>query len=323
MNLVLGIDTSCYTTSVAAVDVEDNLIEEHRQLLKVPAGERGLQQSQAVFQHIQNLPGVVSRVFNRLPEARIVAVAASTRPRPRERSYMPVFTVSETQGKTWAKILRVPFWETSHQEGHLLSGLWSCGMSTPDKFLAVHLSGGTSEILGVTYFSTEARFELEILGGTRDLHAGQLIDRIGVKMGLAFPAGPSLEKLAQGARGKEVRIPSSVDGYDFSFSGSETQARRLLEQGTPVPEVARAVESCITKTLEKALRHAVEDTGLKEVLLVGRVAANKFLRERLRQRLEHRAVGARLAFADPGYSTDNAVGVALAGTLAWKKGLLS
>ncbi|MGI6552838.1 MAG: O-sialoglycoprotein endopeptidase [Bacillota bacterium] len=263
VKLVLGIDTSCYTTSVAAVDLENNLIGEHRQLLKVPAGERGLQQSQAVFQHIQNLPEAISKLLTQLPEAGIAAVAASTRPRPWEGSYMPVFIVSGSQGRILAQILRVPFWESSHQEGHLLAGLWSCGKKIPDQFLAVHLSGGTSEILRVTYLSTSAQLELEILGGTKDLHAGQFIDRIGVQMGLAFPAGPSLEKLAQSAKGKEVRIPSSVDGSDFSFSGSETHARRLLEQGTPAQEVARAVEICIAKTLEKALRHAMENTGLK------------------------------------------------------------
>ena len=191
MKLVLGIDTSCYTTSVAAVDLENNLIGEHRQLLKVPAGERGLQQSQAVFQHIQNLPEAISKLLTQLPEAGIAAVAASTRPRPWEGSYMPVFIVSGSQGRILAQILRVPFWESSHQEGHLLAGLWSCGKKIPDQFLAVHLSGGTSEILRVTYLSTSAQ-----LGGNpgrdKDLHADSSSSDWSTD-GISFPAGPSLK----------------------------------------------------------------------------------------------------------------------------------
>ncbi|NLC76684.1 MAG: O-sialoglycoprotein endopeptidase [Clostridia bacterium] len=321
MNIVLGIDTSCYTTSVAAVDLDHNLIGEYRRLLKVPEGERGLQQSRAVFQHVQNLADVFTQVEPLLKGKRIVAVAASTRPRPVPGSYMPVFTVSENLGKALAATLGVPFWATSHQEGHLLAGLWSGGLSWPSAFLAVHLSGGTSELLRVLSHPDQARLEILLLGGTRDLHAGQFIDRVGVAMGLPFPAGPYLEELARNAVGEEVYIPSRVAGYHFHFSGSEACAQRLIQQGVAKEKIARAVENCIAKTIERVLRLAIEETGIKDVLLVGGVAANNYLRERLRFRLGHPAVGAKLIFAQPSLSTDNAVGVALSGAMAFKQGL--
>lgn len=323
MSIVIGIDTSCYTTSVALIDLNNKLISEHRRLLKVPEGERGLQQSQAVFQHVQNLPYIFAQISPFLQNHPVAAVAASTRPRPVEGSYMPVFTVSEAQGRILASTLGVPFWGTSHQEGHLLAGLWSAGMDWPSSFLAVHLSGGTSELLQVETHPEEGRLSIELLGGTRDLHAGQFIDRVGVAMGLPFPAGPHLEQLAAQVSGEEVQIPSRVEGYHFHFSGSETHAQRLIKQGIAKEAIARAVENCIAKTLERILRKAINEKGLKEVLIVGGVAANKHLRSRLKYRLEHPAVGARLFFAEPAFSTDNAVGVALSGALACRYGLIS
>jgi len=322
MSWVLGIDTSCYTTSLALVDTRGRLIAQQRRLLKVKPGERGLRQTEAVFQHTGNLPELAELLVQEVgPEIKlgnkIIAVAASTRPRPVAGSYMPVFKVGEGYGRTLAGVLGVPFVATSHQEGHLIAGLWS-GQGPADRdFLAVHLSGGTTELLRVRRLETgeEDTFREEILGSSLDLHAGQLVDRVGVSMGLAFPAGPRMEELAKQADGKdeEIRIPSSVKGYDLSFSGAETKAVQLLSLGVAQAAVARAVEKCIANSLEKVIRRAVEEQKLSQVLLVGGVAANNFIRFRLKQRLEHPAVGARLFFADAAHSTDNAIGIALIG----------
>jgi N6-L-threonylcarbamoyladenine synthase len=86
---------------------------------------------------------------------------------------------------------------------------------------------------------------------------------------------------------------------------------RLLKQGAPAGEVARAVFGCIANTLEKVLRHAVQETGIRRILIVGGVAANSIIRERLRERLVHRAVAAEVSFGTVEFSGDNAVGVAL------------
>lgn len=315
--MILGIDTSCYTTSLALVDREGRLIGEERQLLKVKSGDRGLQQSEAVFQHVQNLPLLVEKIFDHAGGTTIQLVAASTTPRTVAGSYMPVFTVSGGIGQMIARSMGARHFTTSHQEGHLMAGLASAGGPLAEEFLAVHLSGGTSEILKVR--KTPAGFQIQLLGATGDLHAGQFVDRIGVFLGLDFPAGPAMEKLALTHQGDIPYLTTGGQGYNFSFSGPESAAQRLLEKGASPAAVARAVEHCIATTLEKVLRLAVADQGIKDILIVGGVAANTYLRTRLVRQLEHRAVGARLYFAEPRYSTDNAYGVALLGLAQWQR----
>jgi N6-L-threonylcarbamoyladenine synthase len=156
-------------------------------------------------------------------------------------------------------------------------------------------------------------FQIELLGGTKDLHAGQFVDRVGVALGLEFPAGPRLEQLALEAEASKLAIPSSVQGMSISFSGPESQAQRFIAEGKPPAEIARAVEKCIALSLEKLLLQALQNYGLREILFVGGVAANQYVRTRLSQKLEHSAVKAKLYFAEPVYSSDNAVGVALLG----------
>ena len=317
----LGIDSSAYTTSLAIVGEKGILMDEERQLLTVPSGSTGLRQSQAVFQHVQNFPGVLACLLNRHPElvaSNLAGVAVSTAPRTVPGSYMPVFGVGLSLAESMATINRIPLKHTSHQEGHLRAGLYSAAGPVAKEFLAVHLSGGTSEVLHV--IRNKAGFKTQILGATSDLHAGQLVDRVGVLLGLPFPAGPALEALAAddnptGETYKRLNssffLPAAVSNYQFSFSGAETRARRFLETGGSPQEVAQAVQGCIARTMEKVLRRAIQETGLKEVLFVGGVAANQYLRQRLRYRLEHPAVKAQLYFAEPRYSSDNAVGVAL------------
>ena len=167
--------------------------------------------------------------------------------------------------------------------------------------MAVHLSGGTTELLRVV--KKGEGYEINRLGGTRDLNAGQLVDRVGVAMGLPFPAGPSLEKLALRYEGSPVTVASAVRGLDCSFSGPETALLRMWEKRELPPEgIAFATLRCIANTLERWLLNAFQAAGDRTVLIVGGAAANGLIRERLRLRLEHPAVGARLHFADPRYS---------------------
>lgn len=311
MELYLGIDTSCYTTSLALIDSEGNLFSQARKLLSVPAGGRGLAQNEAIFQHVTNLPVLMEELLPKSISLRPAGVVSSVRPRPVEGSYMPVFRVAESYGRSIATMFGVPFLETTHQEGHIAAGIWSAGGPNEQEFLAVHLSGGTSEILKVKRNSpsSDNQYSIELLGGSTDLHAGQLIDRVGVALGMPFPAGPHLEKMAMEANGA-FSIPSSVKEFSISFSGPETAAMRLIENGIPAQEVARAVEKCITNSLLKVLNKAALSTGLKSALVVGGVAANRFIRQKLISKLEP---GIKLYFAEPSLSSDNAVGVAAIG----------
>lgn len=309
MTYVLGLDTSNYTTSVCLVDELGNIVREERRLLQVEEGERGLQQSAALFQHVQNLPALIEKI-GVLPSG-LAAVCASTRPRRRDGSYMPVFTAGSGLGRSLAATFGVPFLETSHQEGHIAAGEGSTEVVPADHFLAVHISGGTTDLLDVQRLADG--YEIAELGTSIDLHAGQFVDRVGVALGLPFPAGPHMEQLALQSADDSVTLPSPVNGYNLSFAGPETAAMRLIQAGANPASIARAVERCIAKGLEKTLRKAVEELGIKHLLIVGGVAANTYIRERLQHRLEHRAVRAKLYFALPRYSTDNAFGVARLG----------
>lgn len=311
--VMLGIDTSNYRTSLCLAQEDGRIVAEAKRLLKVKEGKRGLQQSEAVFQHVMNLPELSEQM--KWMDYEIEAVCVSEKPRPVDQSYMPVFKVGEGLAKSLATYLRVPLHLTTHQEGHIAAGEYTADVRPEEnRFLAVHLSGGTSELLVCERLSTG--YSIEKVGGTIDLHAGQLVDRIGVALGMSFPAGPQLEELAKQASG-EFRVSSAVDGLSFSFSGPEASLLRALQAGAAShADIARATEQCIANTLEKSLRHAVEQGLPKDILIVGGVAANQYMRERLIKRLEHPAVKAKLYFCDPVYSGDNAYGVAM---LGWMK----
>lgn len=311
--VLLGIDTSNYRTSLCLAREDGRIVAEAKRLLKVKEGKRGLQQSEAVFQHVMNLPELSEQL--RWEEHEIVAVCVSEKPRPVDQSYMPVFKVGEGLAKSLSIYLKVPLYLTTHQEGHIAAGEYTAQeRPAQDRFLAVHLSGGTSEILLCE--RQASGYAIEKVGGTIDLHAGQLVDRIGVAMGMSFPAGPQIEELAKQAEG-EFRVSSSVEGLTFSFSGPEASLLRAIEAGNASQaQIARATEQCIANTLEKALRNAIEKGLPSDILIVGGVAANQYMRERLIKRLEHPAVKAKLYFCDPVYSGDNAYGVAM---LGWMK----
>jgi len=305
MSAVLGIDTSCYTTSAALVSVEGELLGSARRLLTVGEGERGLQQSQGLFQHVKNLPDMIGQVMQGAPQ--ICAVCASVRPRPAEESYMPVFRAGESQARAAAALLRVPFYPVSHQEGHVRAAMVDAGIDAGRPFLALHLSGGTTEIL----LADQGR--LTLLGGSLDLHAGQLVDRTGVRMGLGFPAGPALEKLAMQAAPQGL-LGVSIKGTSCNLAGAENKIERWLAQGELSREqIAAEVFDFLCRTIERMIENACEATGARQALLAGGVASSTLLRGMLNARAKKRRLNCRLHYAHPELSGDNAVGVALLG----------
>jgi len=316
MKIALGLDTSAYVTSVAAMDEKVQLIYDGRTKLEVEEGQRGLQQAVAVFKHLQNLPPLFRQLKTHLNPSDIKVVVASSTPRPQERSYMPVFTVGANEAEIVSSLLDIPLILSSHQEGHILAGLWACGFVPPfpSPFLALHLSGGTTEILRVE--SSDSGLKIKILGGTTDLNAGQFIDRVGVRLGLSFPAGPFLEKLAEEGENTSVRIPSAVRDLYCSFSGPESAAQRLIESGVAPAEIAFATLHCVARTLEKILRQTIALTGIKTILFVGGVSGNKYLRHYLLNHLSAKDNDLKLFFTPLPYSSDNACGLAYAGYLS-------
>jgi len=308
MDVVLGIDTSCYTTSIAALDLKGELAGDFRIPLAVKPGGRGLAQSEMIFQHVRNLPLLMEQMRQSVGAgARIAAIGATGRPRPAEGSYMPVFLAGRSLAVSMASALCCPMHELSHQENHLMAGLWSAGGVSEPEFLAVHVSGGTSEVLRVKAGSES--MSVEIIGGSADLHAGQFIDRVGVALGLPFPAGPHLENLAASYEAVPHVTPVSVDGSRISFSGPETHVMRWLAEGPEPAAVASSVQRCIAESLIRALRHAVGETGIKKILLVGGVAANCFIRSQVAEAMRKQE-DISVVWPQSRFSGDNAVGAA-------------
>ena len=304
---VLGLDTSNYTTSAAVYDGEEG--RNQGRLLEVRPGELGLRQSDALFQHVKHLPEVVEALLGEEGLGTVQAVGASTRPRAVEGSYMPCFLAGASQGQVLSQVLGVPFYAFSHQQGHLAAAAWSAGrldlLGRP--FLAWHLSGGTTELLRVEPEEDGVAVRAEILGGTSDISAGQLIDRTGVLLGLPFPAGKGVEKLSRQAQKREY-YKVKVNGLTFSLSGMENKVRQMVQRGEEPAEIAWFAQENVCRVVQACTKAAMEVYPGLPVLCSGGVASNGRLKELLRQNC-----GA--LFAQPQFSTDNAMGTAI---LTWR-----
>lgn len=315
MSCVLGIDTSCYTTSIALMDTNNNLLLDERIILPVKEGGCGLRQSEMVFLHNKNLPILFEKASEVLKNTPIKAIGVSVFPRRIENSYMPAFTVGHGFAKVIAMTNNIEIYELSHQENHILAGMWSTDFSKNGKFLVGHLSGGTTEFLLVeSIYNKDNGIELKIqlLGGSKDIQAGQLIDRIGVNLGLPFPAGVHLEKLASSVTDFAEQIPVSIDGFDLSFSGPETFIKKLINKGVSAEKIAASTQFIIAKSLEKVFINIINKLEVSDILLVGGVASNSYIRSYVKYKLYEYfgEENIKLHIPEAKYSSDNAVGAA-------------
>ncbi len=303
----LGIDTSCYTTS-AAVAVRGEIAAFQRKLLPVPAGERGLRQSEAVFAHIKQLPEILEAAIaeaGTLP----ACVCVSSSPRDGGDSYMPVFLAGLAFARSAAAAAGIPVYCTTHQRGHIRAAMIGTGIDGEAPFLAVHLSGGTTDVL-----LRRPDGSAETLGTSLDLHAGQLVDRIGVRMGLPFPAGKYLEETARRCPAPpKALLKVSMEGGSCHLSGCETALISLMDKGLSGEEAAMEVYSVLCRTVLRMLIAAKEKTGVRRCLIAGGVASSLLLREMIAERNKKRGLGLEIYFGEPKYSSDNAAGVALLG----------
>ena len=297
---VIGIDTSNYTTSIAYFDGVGG--ENCSKLLPVKQGELGLRQSDAVFAHIKSLPELSGRLFSHVQKEEITAVGVSTRPRAVDGSYMPCFMVGFSHAKMLADCLGVPLVEVSHQQGHVAASLWSANalelMNEPH--LAWHLSGGTTELLlvepeGKNVVCTK-------IGGTTDISAGQLIDRTGQLLELPFPSGKHLDALSKEAVQKDV-FKVKCSNMEFSLSGVQNKVQQFHAQQGIATETAAYALRCVAKAVYLATEQALEAYPGLKVVFSGGVASNSLLREVI--------APLKPIFAQPQFSTDNAMGVAV------------
>lgn len=138
-NIVIGIDTSCYTTSIAAISLNKEIIFNEKIMLNVDTNSKGLRQSEAVFKHVSNIGQISQNIAEKLRDYNIVGVCASEKPRPIKGSYMPVFTVGLNIGKLLSSTHNCPFFKTSHQENHIESSLLGKNLLDKNRFIAVHM----------------------------------------------------------------------------------------------------------------------------------------------------------------------------------------
>lgn len=301
----LGIDTSCYTTSVAVIGEDGSLLSEARQILSVKPGRCGLQQSEMVFQHTRNLPLLMEKALQS-DDIEICGVGVSCCPRPIADSYMPAFLTGVSAAKSIAAVSKIPLYTISHQENHMEAGVWSAGGPKAERFLMLHASGGTTDML-LAQKEADGRYLLKQIGGSMDLHAGQFIDRVGVALGLQFPTGPELEKLAETAD-YMTELPVSVRKLQVSLSGPATAALRKLQAGEDKAALALGVEYALAETFARMLRNGAAAYDAADVLLVGGVASNKFIRAHVEEKLQKRNI--RLWVPEARFSCDNASGCA-------------
>ena len=307
--VVIGIDTSNYRTSLSAVTTDGVIVLNHRTLVPVSHGDRGLRQSDAVFSHIRQLQSVDNLLRETAANYRIIAVAASVSPADGETSYMPVFQAGKTIGQLIAACLNIPFFPTTHQRGHLAAAAAGTELSDAERYLAMHLSGGTTDLLLVDHDS------IRRIGCGLDLHAGQLVDRAGVAMGLGFPAGPELEQLALNGTEHSL-LGCSMDGNDLNchFSGAEAQISRWIRAGNRSREdIACEVYSLLARTFARMASAGYRDSGIRQLLVTGGIASSPLFRRMFTERIAKLRQPVNPVFGKPEFCGDNAVGVALIG----------
>lgn len=302
MSLFLGIDTSNYTTSAAAFNSETGEVIQQKKLLPVKEGQLGLRQSDAVFHHTAQLHTLLGELVKNVDTKQIAAIGASTRPRPVEGSYMPCFTVGENTAKIISSVLKIPFYAFSHQEGHIAAALYSAKRDDlfNKTFLAFHVSGGTTE--AVIAHGKSFGFSIEPAAKTLDLNAGQAVDRVGLMLGLKFPCGAELEKLAL-KNTEKINVKPTLKGFDCCLSGVENLCQKHIKDGKSPEYVSAFCIEYIRKTLEMMTDRLLEEYGEMPVVFAGGVMSNTIINNSFSEK--YNAV-----FAQPVFSSDNAAGTA-------------
>lgn len=304
----LGIDTSNYTTSCAWLNTDTVEIIQQKQLLPVPQGQAGLRQSDAVFHHTRQLPMLMEQLFAQCGSQIPTAVGVSTAPRSAEGSYMPCFLAGQATARSIAALTGCKLYETSHQMGHILAALYSAeclDWVNPARkpFLAFHVSGGTTDCVLCTPDVSQI-LRITPVSSSLDLKAGQAVDRVGLMLGLSFPAGPALEQLAAESSSKQKAVVHLKDGC-CSLSGLENQCSAMLKKGVPACDIARYCLNTIAAVLFAMTKAALVQYPGTAVLYAGGVMSNKLIRGQLQQ------LPVRVAFAEPAFSCDNAAGIAV------------
>ncbi|MCE8016299.1 tRNA (adenosine(37)-N6)-threonylcarbamoyltransferase complex transferase subunit TsaD [Halomonas sp. MCCC 1A17488] len=311
---VLGIETSCDETGVAIYDTDRGLLADALySQIAMHAEYGGVVPELASRDHTRRLLPLIQQVLDDAGLARgeLDAIAYTAGP-----GLVGALMVGASTAHGMARALDIPVLGVHHMEGHLMAPMLEA--SPPDfPFVALLVSGGHTQLVEVR---GQGRYRM--LGESVDDAAGEAFDKTAKMLGLAYPGGPQVAGLAESGDPKRFRFPRPMTdrpGLDFSFSGLKTHTLttlRQLDQAGELDEqaradVARAFEEAVVDTLVIKCRRALDDTGLKRLVMAGGVSANARLRERLAHEAEKR--GVRVYYPRGRFCTDNGAMIALAG----------
>lgn len=305
----IGIDTSNYTTSVSVYISGENRVIQRKRLLPVKEGELGLRQSDAVFHHTKQFPELIEELCREHRPVQAATVAASVRPRNVEGSYMPCFLVGEGYARAYSAATGTELHTTSHQIGHILAALYSADRLSlvRERFIAFHVSGGTTDCL-LCEPDSENVLRVTEVGTSLDLKAGQAVDRAGVMLGLRFPCGAELEKLAAAAD-RTFKVKPVIKDGSCCLSGVENKCAQMLGNGEKPENIARYCLDFIAETILAMTDCAIDKYGSLPLVFAGGVMSDRLIRDRIV------SCYPEASFAAPEFSCDNAAGVAIYGYL--------
>ncbi|MQL48115.1 tRNA (adenosine(37)-N6)-threonylcarbamoyltransferase complex transferase subunit TsaD [Photorhabdus khanii] len=315
---VLGIETSCDETGIAIYDDQAGLLANQLySQIKLHADYGGVVPELASRDHIRKTVPLIQAALKEagLTRKDIDAVAYTAGP-----GLVGALLVGATIGRSLAFAWDVPAIPVHHMEGHLLAPMLEDN-SPEFPFVALLVSGGHTQLISVTGIG-----EYELLGESIDDAAGEAFDKTAKLLGLDYPGGPLLSKMAQkGETGRFVfpRPMTDRPGLDFSFSGLKTFASNTIRSNSDDEQtradIARAFEDAVVDTLAIKCKRALEQTGFKRLVMAGGVSANLTLRTRMKEVMAK--LGGEVFYARPEFCTDNGAMIALAGMIRLKGGV--
>lgn len=314
---ILGIETSCDETGIAIYDDEAGLLANQLySQVKLHADYGGVVPELASRDHVRKTVPLIQAALKEagLEPQQIDAVAYTAGP-----GLVGALLVGATIGRALAFAWKVPAVPVHHMEGHLLAPMLE--ENPPEfPFVALLVSGGHTQLISVTGVG-----EYELLGESVDDAAGEAFDKTAKLLGLDYPGGPMLSKMAQQGTAGHFTFPRPMTdrpGLDFSFSGLKTFAANTIranpDDDQTRADIARAFEDAVVDTLSIKCKRALDQTGFKRLVIAGGVSANRTLREQMANMMQKR--GGEVFYARPEFCTDNGAMIAYAGMVRLKCG---
>ncbi len=300
---IMALESSCDETACAIVkngrEVIANVVASQ---IKTHAKFGGVIPEIAAREHLESVNAVIDEAFKQsgLKPEQITAFAGTVGP-----GLVGCLLVGLNAAKTLALVYDKPFIGVNHLNAHLCGNYIDTDLEPP--YIALLVSGGHTQIIDVQSYSKQ-----EIIGETIDDAVGEAYDKVARLIGLPYPGGPVLDKLAKEGNPNAFKLPEAkVDGYNFSFSGLKTAVLRLVKsfdgKELPVNDICASFQECVSSTLYKKVKKALEASGYKQIVIAGGVAANSEIRKKIFS-LENE--GYRVNAPIMKYCTDNAAMVA-------------